>query len=337
MRSLAAAFLAFAACTTYSSERSDVQHTNRVEVVLYGNAVGAPPLADEPVAFVDPDGTSQVVVTDSHGVARADVAPGASVTAVIDQLVPAGNPPQVKTVLDVRDGDHIALGYPPVDAIVPTGTGSCGPVTLSARYTNVDPSVISSLQLTRTTDTDINYTSAIGATPTVTASVQGAAAAHAYVDTELGSTAGHGQWVRELVDGCATSYQLDVGAGLLPWVDAPTVDFDRQVLHVPLDGPGTPDLVAAQATIQRGGTDIDWEIVSPRGGDLVFPPLPAGLEGYLPRPGDTQGGSAVWVIGADGLGGYAAAHQQADALVDVVDNRAELIGTRMRASWIIDL
>jgi hypothetical protein len=331
---LAAASLA--ACTTYAAEHSDVQHTNRVEVAVYGNDVGAPPLANEPVAFIDPDGTAQVVVTDQNGVAVADVAPGASVTAVIDELVPAGNPPQVKTVLDVRDGDHIALGYPHSAAVQPTGTGACGQVTLDATYTDVDTS-IATLQLTRTTDTDLQYTPMIGAAPSMQASVAGAGAAHAYVDTEFDAAGGQRQWVREWVDGCATSYQLDVGAELVPWVGAPTLDVKHRVLSVPVNGTGAADLVVAQTTLQRGNVYIDWEIVSPTGGGIEFPALPPGLERYLPRDGDTQGGTAAWVIAADGIGGYAGAHQRADELLGAADNQRELIGPRMRVSWVIGL
>jgi hypothetical protein len=338
MRHLGSAIAAasLVACTSYSTEHSSVQHTNHVEVSVYGNLSGAPALTGEPVAFIDPDGTAQVIMTGADGVARADVAPGSSITAVLDQWVPAANPPMIETVLDVRDGDHIQIGFPPSNAVQPTGTGPCAQDTLSATYTDMDASV-AQLQLMRTTDTDINYTSMLGATPTLQTSVSGAGAAHAYVQTEFDAVGGQRQWVREWVDGCATSYQLDVGASLVPWVSAPTLDVDHQTLSVPVNGTGAADLVVAQTMLQRGSSYINWEFVAPTGGGLEFPALPPPLDQYLPQAGDTQGSTAAWVIGVDGMGGYAGAHQQADAIQRAADNDSELFGTRMRSSWIITL
>jgi hypothetical protein len=340
MRHLGSAIAAasLAACTSYSTEHSSVQHTNHVEVRVYGNINGGPALSGEPVAFIDPDGTAQVIVTGTDGVARADVAPGSSITAVIDQLVPAGNPPIVESVLDVRDGDHIEIGFPSTHGLPAPATGAppCGDLTLTATYGDVDPSTLATLQLTRHTDyVNMAYTDLLPAAPTVTAQVQGAGAPAAYAETEIVSTAQRRQWIEDTIDGCATSYQLDVGKVLLPWVDAPSIDAGAGVMHVPTAGGGAPAAVVASAMLQRGATYINWEIVSPKGGDLDFPALPPGLDSYLPAPGDAVGSASTFAIAGDGIAGYADAHQHADELVNAAQNRAILSGTRVQASFVI--
>ena len=342
MRILASAIAAasLAACTTTGTDHSAVEHTDHVLVRVYGNVNGAPPLANEPVAFVDPDGTAQVITTGADGVASAMVAPGSSIAAVIDGLVPAGNPPIVETVLDVHDGDDIAIGLRSTQALPApaTGTPPCGALTLDATYDDIDPGAVASLQLTRHTDeANMSYTDLIPAAPTVTAQLAGPGAPAAYAETELVSTAQASQWIEEQIDGCATSYRLDVGKALLPWVAAPTIDAAAGVMHVPTSGAGTPDLVAAQVMLQRGDGYVDWELVAPHGGDLALPTLPSGLEAYMPQPSDSIHSASVFLLAGDGLGGYAAAHQQADELVNAAQNRAIPSGTRIQASYVIAL
>ncbi len=82
-----------------------------VRVTVVDPQVALPrPLAGQPVYFIDHDGT-QVVMTDTSGVAVARVGANASATSVIT----SGGSQSASTVLGIVNGDEIAIDAPGVD------------------------------------------------------------------------------------------------------------------------------------------------------------------------------------------------------------------------------
>lgn len=335
---LAAACLA--ACTTERPPTSGRRLTAHVEVAVYQNVASSPPVAGAKVAFVDPDGGGTVVVTGADGIARAEMTPGGSVTALVP-LVPADNPPYLSTVLDVQDGDRIALGMPPGDAIPPApgGTPACAQATLKATYTGGDVAGLAGVYLRRTTDADqIDGSVAGPLDPSATITITGAGATRAFVKTDVvGPAPGDQQWIREAIDGCATSYAIDLGLDLLPWVGVPTLDVAQGVIHVPIDGTGGGDLLDAKISYTHAGSYVSWEIAGPHAGDLLLPTLPDDLAGLMPVAGDTLHSAAAWLIDDDAIHGYDEARTRAAALAAAANDFTGSSVERVRTSYRIAL
>jgi hypothetical protein len=84
---------------------SDADPHGVVTVTVYTQAGGPLPDVNARVVFTDGERT-QVVATDSAGIARATVLPGATVTAVRT----VEDPVRITTILDVTPGDEIVVG-----------------------------------------------------------------------------------------------------------------------------------------------------------------------------------------------------------------------------------
>jgi hypothetical protein len=125
------------------------------------------------------------------------------------------------------------------------------------------------------------------------------------------------QRITELVDGTATSYALDIGANLLPWVKATYVP-STTTLDVLVTGTGSYDLFEANLRYTRGQTIYTWRLFGPTAGPVRFPTLPATAPGNPTIvPSDIMSSYQVFVGDSDAVDGYR----------DAIDNVFEALGT----------
>jgi hypothetical protein len=307
-----------------------------VEVAVYQNVAAAPPVAGAPVAFVNLDGTGTVIVTDPDGIARGDVDAGGSVTALVP-LVPADNPPYLSTVLAVQDGDHLNLGFAPVEVLPSaSGTPACDDVAFVARYTNVDPSNVLGIYAHRATESS-NGTFAgtdAPAAPIAELSLAGPGGMRASIETSFrGPMSGYQQWMRDVIPGCATSYELDLATQLLPWIGVPTLDVDHGIVRVPFDGVGGGDYLQLAVSYQRDDHYVNWAVIAPHAGDVLLPDLPGELADLMPRTGDVPGGTAAQLVDDDAIQGYDEARINASGGAIGVGSRQST--ARVRSSYRI--
>lgn len=113
------------------------------------------------------------------------------------------------------------------------------------------------------------------------------------------------QTITQKVDGTQTSYALDLGANLLPWVNA-SYDPPTTTLQITVTGTGTYDLYEANLRYVRGGTFIyTWRVFGPLAQPITFPALPSTLPGDPTiRPTDTQSAYQVYLCETDAVNGY---------------------------------
>ncbi|HTJ43508.1 MAG TPA: Ig-like domain-containing protein [Kofleriaceae bacterium] len=115
-----------------------------------------------------------------------------------------------------------------------------------------------------------------------------------------------GQIVRQRVAGASSTYGLDVGANLLPWLDTPALDASTQKFSITSTGTGTYDTYLADATYSRtvGQTTInyEWIILTPTIGDYTLPTLPADVGDVNPKTTDTINNLVGLAIDDDGDG-----------------------------------
>jgi hypothetical protein len=260
MRTIAAVALFAAACTSSMQEPlpQPRERTATVTVTVYTNETFAPPVAGAEVAFVDPNGASQLLTTGADGRVTARMAAGGSVTALVP-VEPAGQGAFLSTVMAVEDGDQIVLGWAPFDpGTIAAGTPSCASDMLVATYTGANALGIDGVYLQRIAGNDVQDaapTSPVGATSTLT--VTGAPAGHAVVKTFL-----HGagqQWFSDVIDGCASHYEVDLSQGILPWVDAPSLSADATSVHVPMSGGFGGEMLY----VMLGYSGATWTIAGP--------------------------------------------------------------------------
>jgi hypothetical protein len=112
------------------------------------------------------------------------------------------------------------------------------------------------------------------------------------------------QVITERVDGTQSTYALDVGAALLPWVNAiyaPTTT----TLEITVTGSGTYDLFETNLRYVRGQTIYTWRVFGPVAASHTFTALPATLPGNPTiLPTDTQSAYQVFLCESDAVNGY---------------------------------
>jgi hypothetical protein len=132
----------------------------------------------------------------------------------------------------------------------------------------------------------------------------------ASVDCISNSTGTATQVVTERVDGTASTYALDIGANLLPWVSA---EYKPQTtsIDVTVTGTGTLDLFEANlrytgaTTTARNGYIYNWRVFGPLAQSVTFPALPDDLPGDpTVRTTDVQSQYQVWLCETDAVSGY---------------------------------
>lgn len=111
----------------------------------------------------------------------------------------------------------------------------------------------------------------------------------------------------QLVDGNQTTFSLDIGANLLPWVTA-RYDPPTTTLNMTIDGTTAIDLYEAHLRYSRGQVIYTWRVFGAVPQTLAFPTLPSDLPGDpTVRPTDAQGIYGVILCETDALAGYRAA------------------------------
>jgi hypothetical protein len=109
------------------------------------------------------------------------------------------------------------------------------------------------------------------------------------------------------VAGTSLTYGLDIGANLLPWVNA-VYDPVTTTINVTVTGSGTYDLFEANLRYVRGQTIYTWRVFGPTAQSVTFPTLPSSLPGDpTVRPSDTQSAYQVYVCESDAIADYRAA------------------------------
>jgi hypothetical protein len=298
--------LGIVGCATRGSELGD-----RVPVSV---KVSGPSgwIAGARVAFVDPDGQGTIVVTDENAVARGAVVPGGSVTAEID-LGP-GNGHYLSTVFGVQEDDELEIGTtqgqqqpPPV-----TEPATCTENYLVATYRNIEGSGVEDIHLSRGLEgmvaTTIRAEQPLSQTADIAMSVPGAA--RAFMSSSL-----RGPWppmqmpgqqqVRQAVDGCAPTYEVDLGM-LLPWIDISTVTDG--VFAIPMQGGQLEgDYMKSMISYEIApGEFVSWNMLSEHTNEIVLPVLPEDMVDLMP-PNGAPMTTANTLVEIDGVDGYAEA------------------------------
>lgn len=154
----------------------------------------------------------------------------------------------------------------------------------TASYTNINP-IITSLDMVRGIP-DLNgfqdTQSVLSPGTTTPLKVTGPIASGGQVLTTA-TTAESSQTVRQTISGSAATYGLDLGATLLPWVEAPSYDPQRGKIVVPVDTTGTtsakPDMFRVVMTYKHTDANhvtssVAWTLFGPDAGDVALPTLP---------------------------------------------------------------
>jgi hypothetical protein len=113
------------------------------------------------------------------------------------------------------------------------------------------------------------------------------------------------QAITHKIDGAQPSSALDVGATLLPWVNAVYMPTTTTI-DMTVTGSGTYDLIETNLRYVRAGTTIyTWRVFGPIATSHTFPVLPATLPGNPTiLPTDTQSAYQVYLCESDAISGY---------------------------------
>jgi hypothetical protein len=130
---------------------------------------------------------------------------------------------------------------------------------------------------------------------------------YAYVASSIARKNGGGQQVvRQRIAGASSTYGLDVGGSLLPWLSAPKFDPVAQQFSITADGTGTYDLFLMDTSYSRvvGQATItyEWIAIGPTIGTLTLPALPADVGDVNPKATDKLGNAIGLLIDDDGDG-----------------------------------
>ncbi len=115
------------------------------------------------------------------------------------------------------------------------------------------------------------------------------------------------QTITQVVDGTQTTYALDVGSQLLPWLGYPFwMKTNPTVLPVTVTGSGAIDLFEADMQYVRNNTSVYiWRVFAPVAGDVHFPQLPADVPGSpTPTSSDTMSVTHAYACESDAIAGY---------------------------------
>jgi hypothetical protein len=193
------------------------------------------------------------------------------------------------------------------------------PETLTATYTNPTAEV-TTIQAARFSPymrgLPVAETSA-AATATTTLMLDVSKPANATIATQLLCPSGSSclstgmgsvsQRITVTVDGTQSTYALDVGANLLPWVKAVYVASTTS-LDMTVVGSGAIDIFEANLRFTRGQNIYTWRVFGPAAQTVKFPTLPATAPGDpTVRPADIPSSYQAFVGESDAINGYRAA------------------------------
>lgn len=127
--------------------------------------------------------------------------------------------------------------------------------------------------------------------------------------TDTGCSNAARQIVTQVVDGTASTYSLDVGAQLLPWLGYPVFAPATTTLSIPITGTQPIDLFAVDMLYVRNNTDpYRWRIFGPAPLPTVqFPTLPASATDATIRTTDKMSDTHAYACESDAIAGYRAA------------------------------
>jgi hypothetical protein len=134
------------------------------------------------------------------------------------------------------------------------------------------------------------------------------------LSTPMGSVS---QRITKSVDGALTSYALDIGANLLPWVKALYVPSTTS-LDITVIGNSAIDIFEANLRYTRGQNIYTWRVFGPLAQSVTFPTLPATAPGDPSvRSSDIMSSYQAFVGESDAINGYR----------DAIKNPFEALGT----------
>ena len=192
----------------------------------------------------------------------------------------------------------------------------------------------------------VDVTAPISGTTASTAAIMPLAKTGEVITTIDGTHNGE-QQVIDVVDGTATAYTLDIGASLLPWIDAPTLDLTTGTITTPSTGSGGPgDAFEASVEFQRAAasgsgsgsattTTYDWRVWAASVGDLTLPTLPTDLADNDPLATDVAGPTSSLVFDLDLATGYDAVRPYLSTVQFHYFNDHGLAG-KLRTSYAIN-
>lgn len=173
------------------------------------------------------------------------------------------------------------------------------PATFNANYTNVD-AAITGITFDRTVPALNGFVTVTSGTPangTLSLSSLAINGQSSRVQTRATKPSAN-NYVYQNMLGNATSYSLDMGATLLPWLTMPVVDFANEKVMAAVDTTGTsadkPDVFVLSFSYSRsdgsGGTlSYRWFVIAPDAGEVTLPALPADVGDVMPQATDTVG------------------------------------------------
>jgi len=114
------------------------------------------------------------------------------------------------------------------------------------------------------------------------------------------------QTITQHVAGTVTTFGLDVGAILLPWLAEPTFDPATATIAVAdTSSSSPPDLFTAHVIYLRDGvTRYEWTVFAPDAADIVLPAMPPEVGEVNPSAGDTTGALDIELFESDAVDGY---------------------------------
>jgi hypothetical protein len=136
--------------------------------------------------------------------------------------------------------------------------------------------------------------------------------------TDTGCSNAARQIITQVVDGTASTYSLDVGAQLLPWLGYPVFAPATTTLSIPIMGTQPIDLFAVDMLYVRNNTDpYRWRIFSPAPlPTLQFPTLPASATDATIKTTDKMSDTHAYACESDAIAGYRAAVTDIYAALD---------------------
>jgi hypothetical protein len=122
------------------------------------------------------------------------------------------------------------------------------------------------------------------------------------------------QQIMQNIDGTQTTYALDVGAQLLPWLcigtggcvaGAPAFDAANARITMNVTGTGAIDIFEADVTYVRANTTIFiWRVFGPTPGDVQLPSLPVADGDVTPHATDKQSTTHALIGESDAIAGW---------------------------------
>ncbi|HEY0194475.1 MAG TPA: hypothetical protein VGC42_25355 [Kofleriaceae bacterium] len=220
-----------------------------------------------------------------------------------------GNPSAEASSIDIP-----SVAFVPNGSYTVTGAYT-GLQSVTSSYTNINPNV-AALQTSRVVPDQagiVELTASAAPTgATMSTVVTGGLSSKAQILTAVTKGVLSSQIIRQPIPGTASTYGLDVGATLLPWINGATYDATTAKVVVPVDTTGTtmdkPDLFGLGIHYSRDDgtttTSFDWSFFGPEIGDIALPPLPADLGPLLPTANDAVNITVAAAFDAASVAGY---------------------------------